>query len=106
MSKEERASDGQGDYSIGSDKWPGLSKLIEECGEVLQVAGKIMGTGGNVNHWDGTKLDERLEEELADLQAAVWFVQDHCSQHRIRINNRAVVKLKMFNEWHDSDPLQ
>lgn len=28
------------DYAIGSKKWPGLTKLIEEAGEVLQVVGK------------------------------------------------------------------
>lgn len=29
-------------FSIGSKRWPGISKLIEECGEVLQIAGKLM----------------------------------------------------------------
>lgn len=32
-----------GDFSIGGTLWPGLSKLIEECGEVLQVGGKLIG---------------------------------------------------------------
>ena len=31
-----------GPYSIGSDVWPGLSKLAEESGEVVQVIGKIV----------------------------------------------------------------
>lgn len=39
---------GDGSFSLGSRTWPGLSKLVEECGEVLQIAGKIMGTGGAV----------------------------------------------------------
>jgi NTP pyrophosphatase (non-canonical NTP hydrolase) len=68
-------SDTERPYAIGSETWPGLSKLVEECGEVLQVAGKLMGTGGQVEHWDGTDLRERMTEELADLLAAIDFLQ-------------------------------
>ncbi len=35
-----------GDFSIGSDIWPGISKLIEEAAEVGQVCGKLIGSGG------------------------------------------------------------
>jgi NTP pyrophosphatase (non-canonical NTP hydrolase) len=69
---------GAAPFSIGSDIWPGLSKLIEECGEVTQVVGKIIGAHPNVDHWDGTNLRERLQEELADLSAAICFVKLHC----------------------------
>lgn len=37
-------------YGFTSDVWPGLAKLIEECGEVLEIAGKIMGCGGQLVH--------------------------------------------------------
>jgi hypothetical protein len=59
-----------GEYSIGSNVLPGLSKLVEECGEVVQAVGKIMGAHGFVTHWDGSDLKERLEDEMADLWAA------------------------------------
>lgn len=90
-----------GDYSIGSEKLPGLSKLIEECGEVMQVAGKFIGSGGEEEHWDGTNLRFRLEKELADLRAAIDFVIDHN-----RLDRQGVIdpiydnKRKMFERWH------
>ena len=40
-------------FAIGDKKWPGISKLVEEAGEVTQVAGKLMGSGGDILHWDG-----------------------------------------------------
>lgn len=87
-------------YSIGSDHWTGLSKLIEEAGEVLQVAGKILGTGGEAEHWDGTNLRSRLEEELADLTAAITFVARHNDLDEASMQKRADAKLARFAEWH------
>jgi hypothetical protein len=34
-------------FAIGSDAWPGTSKLLEEQGELVQVLGKLMATGGH-----------------------------------------------------------
>lgn len=62
-----------GPYSIGSDIWPGLSKLAEEAAEVLQIVGKIIGGGGDI-HEDGTDLRESLQDELGDLRAAIDYV--------------------------------
>lgn len=76
-------------YSIGSDAWPGLSKLIEECGETIQVAGKLMGTGGAVEHWDGSNLGDRLIEEIGDLQAAIEFFVETNDLDIFRINRIA-----------------
>lgn len=50
-----------GDFSIGSNTWPGIGKLI-------------IGSRGETAHWDGTQLDRRLESELGDLLAAITFV--------------------------------
>jgi NTP pyrophosphatase (non-canonical NTP hydrolase) len=94
-----------GSYSIGSPKWPGLSKLIEECGEVLQVAGKIIATNGDTAHWDGTDLAERLTEELADLQAAIGFMIGHNPLlDADRVMERAKAKADLFCQWHNEDP--
>lgn len=88
-------------FEIGSDRWPGLSKLTEECGETLQVVGKLMGTQGKVEHWDGEgQLDRRLEAEMSDLLAAIEFVCMHCPVNRDTVLARAQQKLALFNEWH------
>jgi NTP pyrophosphatase (non-canonical NTP hydrolase) len=88
-----------GDFSLGSSIWPGVSKLVEECGEVVQVAGKIMGTGGERRHWDGSDLKARLEEELGDLAAAMWFVERNCGLSEDAITERMKKKLDTFEGW-------
>ena len=99
---EPLTQDGLGPYAIGQLHWPGISKLIEEAGEVLQVCGKLMGTGGKVQHWDGTNLKERLEEELGDLVAAARFVGENCGLDNHRIVEQARRKYDLFSEWHEA----
>lgn len=89
-----------GDYSIGSDKWAGLSKLIEECGEVMQVVGKLIATDGGTAHWDGSDLRQRLTEELADLWAAVQFVAAANDLATAAFHARVEKKKLQFYEWH------
>jgi NTP pyrophosphatase (non-canonical NTP hydrolase) len=84
-------SNGSG-FAIGSETWPGISKLVEELGEVAQVAGKLIATGGEVRHWDGTDLRTRLEDELADLEAAIKFVMQHNRLDADRIAERREAK--------------
>ena len=93
--------DGEGPYSIGSPIWNGLSKLIEECGEVAQVCGKILGTGGKEAHWDGSNLRQRLEEEVADLTAAISFVVDENGLSKAHLITRSDDKLRLFRKWND-----
>ncbi len=87
-------------FSIGSNVWPGVSKLAEEAGEVMQVVGKLMGTGGASEHWDGTNLRARLADELADLSAAIEFVIDKCDMPVEQIRARMREKLTTFDRWH------
>jgi NTP pyrophosphatase (non-canonical NTP hydrolase) len=96
---------GSGDFSIGSKVWPGISKLIEECGEVSQVAGKLLGSAGAAAHWDGTDLKTRLESELGDLRAAIAFVTDHCGLDALSIERRRNEKRELFEKWHGSEPI-
>ncbi len=91
------------DFSIGSDRWPGLSKLIEEAGEVLQVAGKVIAARGAVLHWDGSNLRRRLEDELADMTAATQFFIETNNLDWPAIRKRADEKLALFRTWHN-DP--
>lgn len=88
-------------FEIGSKEWPGLSKVIEECGEVLQVAGKLMGSKGDPNHFDGTNLTLRLEEELGDLLAAIDFFMGYANDvSMFNIQQRKQAKYKVFYGWH------
>lgn len=90
-----------GPYSIGSTVWPGLSKLIEEMGECQQVAGKLIATGGEPQHWDGTDLRERLTEEIADALAACRFVAEANGLDIQAIDARARKKVELFRKWHE-----
>jgi NTP pyrophosphatase (non-canonical NTP hydrolase) len=97
------ANDNIGKFSLSKDAdWQGLAKLVEECGEVLQIAGKLMATDGDPDHWSGENLAERLEEEVGDLEAALTFFIA-CNHHR-HLNAGAVAartrrKFQMFEEW-------
>jgi NTP pyrophosphatase (non-canonical NTP hydrolase) len=88
------------DYALGSDKWPGLSKLIEEFGEVIQVAGKIIATDGEALHFDGTNLVDRLTEELGDASAAIDFLVELNGLSSGKIEKRKMEKFRQFVVWH------
>lgn len=60
---------GDGSFRLGSQTWPGLGKLVEECGEVLRIAGKVVENCGSVDHPDG-QLDEVMALKVCDLFAA------------------------------------
>jgi NTP pyrophosphatase (non-canonical NTP hydrolase) len=87
-------------FNFGSTNWPGLAKLIEECGEVIQVAGKIMATNGEVAHWDGTDLRDRLQEEIGDLVAAIGFVGEYNDLDLDTVEKRIDKKAELFEKWH------
>jgi hypothetical protein len=96
--------EGSGDFSIGSQVWPGLSKLLEEMGELQQVGGKLIAIRGNADHWDGTDLRERLIEEMADVKAALEFfqAQNFTAKDDDRIKARMEAKSRLFSEWHQN----
>jgi len=52
----------------------GLTKLIEECGELTQVAAKKQAYLDDKLYPDGSNLEIRLQEEIADVLAAIDFV--------------------------------
>lgn len=92
-------------FAIGSPKWPGLSKLTEEAGEAIQVIGKLMATGGETSHWDGSgDLRDRLIEETGDTLAACLFVAKK-NGFEEQLFTRAYAKLSLFNKWHREEQL-
>jgi hypothetical protein len=90
-----------GPYSIGSNTWAGLSKLLEEAGEVVQVGGKLLGTGGEIAHWDGSDLRVRLRDEMADLAAAIdFFLEENYEGDDMKaFYLRSQAKYRKFVEW-------
>jgi NTP pyrophosphatase (non-canonical NTP hydrolase) len=87
-------------FAIGDRKWPGISKLVEECGEVIQVCGKLMGTHGDVVHWNVVDLKHALEDEIADVLAACDFVLEFCRFNTEYVTARRQRKLDLFRKWH------
>lgn len=88
----------------------GLAKLIEECGELLQVAGKKLAYYHTNVHPDGEgPLDVRLADEIADVMAACAFVRAHMLDIDLnrRIDRRRSDKFMLFQTWHsltDNNP--
>lgn len=83
----------------------GLAKLLEELGELSQVAAKKLAYfNPSSTHPDGAgDLNERMEAEMADVSAACAFVVQQFNLDGERIANRAAVKLHLFQRWH-ADP--
>jgi NTP pyrophosphatase (non-canonical NTP hydrolase) len=78
----------------------GLAKLIEECGELQQIAGKKLACPDTDTHWDGLgSLKERLENEIADVLAACDFVLDKYKLDRIQVSKRLAAKVSQYREW-------
>lgn len=87
-------------YSIGSDIWNGLSKVMEECNEVGQVGAKIIGVGGNHIHFDGSDLRVRMIEEMGDTLAAIYFFSLMNGITDAELAERMTEKLKLFHIWN------
>lgn len=89
-------------YCIGSDEWNGLSKLIEELGELQQVCGKLIGSEGNLDNW-GLDLNDKFIEEIGDVQAAMnFFVDKNFSMlTKVAIARQAAEKYTLFKQWDE-----
>lgn len=79
----------------------GLAKLIEECGELIQAAGKRLAYYTTDTHPDGgPPLTKRLEEEIADVIAACNLVIKLNNLDERAVHSRALQKLDLFLKWH------
>lgn len=82
----------------------GLAKLIEECGELQQVAGKRLAYYTTDDHPDGgIKLQIRMEREMGDVMAAIEFVASKFGLEWEAIIERKQQKFNQFVRW-DVDP--
>ena len=81
----------------------GLTKLIEECGELTQIAAKKQAYFDVDDHPDGVgSMKVRMEEEIADVAAASMFVIDKFDLDVEAVFRRICLKLNLFKTW-DND---
>ncbi len=78
----------------------GLVKLVEECGELIQIASKKMARMDSDEHWDSAgSIRERMEDEMGDVMAAMRTVTANFGLDTARIMKRRREKEKLFLEW-------
>jgi NTP pyrophosphatase (non-canonical NTP hydrolase) len=79
----------------------GLTKLVEECGELVQAAAKMIAYPNVEYHPDGSNQRERLSMEIADVVAACRFVANKLELDRLAIEHRIVEKLRTYRIWDE-----
>jgi len=80
----------------------GLAKLIEECGELQQVAGKKLAYFHTDEHPDGKgSLKQRLQDEIADVMAACTITARLFELDLYELAVRRSRKELLFMEWQE-----
>jgi hypothetical protein len=97
------ASDQPVPYGIGSDTWPGLSRLAADAAQVARVARTIIGTGNDTQE-DAAVQRERLQEQLGDLRAAIDYVIGKNGLDWTAVNRRRDRKRSQYERGIDEDP--
>lgn len=84
----------------------GLKEILcitqEECAEVTQAISKIFRFGID-SSWNGRTNQERLEEELGDLQAMINLLQENNIVRPEKINDATLEKRKKLSIWSNID---
>jgi NTP pyrophosphatase (non-canonical NTP hydrolase) len=84
---------------MNQDRWLGIYKVLEECGELTTVLGKL-GPYPDGNHPDGAgNLVDRMQDELADVIAASTYFAKKNGLDVAYINARVAKKLATYEEW-------
>lgn len=84
----------------------GIAKLTEEIGELQVELGKLQQVLGKFlaypegPHPDGLgDLASRLEDEMADVLAAIYFTRKKLKLDTNRMTNRMLMKEDLFQRW-------
>ncbi len=82
-------------------KSKGLVKLVEECGELTQVAAKRIAypRGKHPDEYREKALNERIEDEMGDVMAAIRFTAGKLGLDWTKIMRRSTKKHHRFQEW-------
>ena len=79
--------------------WRGIHKVTEECGELLQILGKL-GPYPDGVHPDGKgDLRTRLQLEIGDLLAALSYFCEAADLDQAAIQAQHDTKLAKFFRW-------
>ena len=77
-----------------------LALLAEECGEVVQMVGKILRHGYNSKHPDTGEMNRTLlENEIGDLFAAIELMLKAEDLYKPSIIDAAAAKLAKVDQW-------
>jgi len=78
----------------------GLTKLIEECGELAQIAAKKIAYLHTDEHPDGKgSMKSRMEDEIADVMAAIAFVSEKLGLDEAKMFARGETKMALYKKW-------
>lgn len=84
----------------------GLVKLIEELGELQQIAAKKLAYPNTDNHPDNKgSMKIRLQEEIADVYASLEIVRNSYGLDIEHIFNRYQQKHELFLQWMNSNEI-
>jgi hypothetical protein len=96
------ASDRPVPYGIGSDTWPGLSRLAADAAQVARAARTIISTGNDTDQ-DAAVQRESLQEQLGDLRAAIDYVIGKNALDWAAVNKRRDRKRSLYERGIDED---
>jgi hypothetical protein len=98
------ASERPGPYGIGSDTWPGLSRLAADAAQVVRVACTIMGNGNaKLQEPEAAGQRESLQDELGDLRAAIDYVIGKNALDWDAVNRRRDRKRSLYEREANGD---
>lgn len=87
------------DHLKTTERFAGFFKVVEECGELLTVMGKL-GPFPSGDHPDGAgHLYPRIQDELADVRAATKYFARHGGFNVAAIDAREANKVSRFEGW-------
>ncbi len=85
-------------FQFASDIGPGAAKIKEEAAELITVLAKWE-VCGSLDYFTGENLKQPIEEEIADVYAALDFFLLQGSWDRYAIDRRREEKLERFRAW-------
>lgn len=78
-----------------------FGKLIEELGELIAVVGRCQIQGVNESDPDTNEINIKvLHDEIADVNAAIYIVNDILRMNIEQINRRMMQKIRHLQGWH------